>query len=178
MPNHVVNKVYFDGEQKTIDTLLETIKPDTGNLGEIDFEKIIPMPEELHCEARSPHTPQQEANYKKYGYYDWYDWSWDHWGTKWNAYDQYPEGCRLSFHTAWSTPEPVIKRLSEMFPDVEITVEYADEDIGSNCGTYCYLAGNKESEAEGDFEFAAEMWGCLEDYEFNEETGEWEYKGW
>lgn len=172
MPNHVINKVYFTGEQEAIDTLLKTIKGEGENW--IDFEKIIPMPAELHCEARSPHTPQQEANYKKYGYYDWYDWSCDHWGTKWNAYDQFEYG----FSTAWSTPEPVIKRLSEMFPEVEVIVDYADEDLGNNCGSYSYKAGELTSISDGDFEFAASLWDCLDEYEFNEETGEWEYKGW
>ena len=37
-------------------------------------------------------------------------------------------------HTAWSAPIPVIKKLSEMYPNIELTLEFADEDLGQNCG--------------------------------------------
>jgi hypothetical protein len=84
---------------------------------------------------------QHIAAYKECGYTDWYQWSCDQWGTKWNASDSSLIGEQLSFKTAWSTPQPVMGQLSKMFPDVEIKVEYADEDVGSNCGSYAFLKG-------------------------------------
>lgn len=65
------------------------------------------------------------------------------WGTKWNACEPKaePDEGRCSFDTAWSCPEPVLVELSKRFPDDSITVTYADEDIGSNCGTFALKAG-------------------------------------
>lgn len=60
------------------------------------------------------------------------------WGTKWNACDQEHdiEAGTAEFETAWSCPEPVLKALAKRFPDDEIAVQYADEDIGSNAGEF------------------------------------------
>lgn len=59
------------------------------------------------------------------------------WGTKWNALGSAvdAENGTVRFDTAWSCPIPVFEALSEMFPQEVLTVTYADEDIGSNCGT-------------------------------------------
>ena len=81
-------------------------------------------------------------NYMKHGYLTWYDWRLDKWGTKWNAYNHVYHGLgEMEFETAWSTPEPVMRALSVKFPNVEITVRFADEDIGTNCGEYSYKNG-------------------------------------
>lgn len=64
------------------------------------------------------------------------DWSRANWDTKWNSYDfeLTNDGCK--FDTAWTHPYPVIKKLSELFPNDEIEILYADEDIGYNLGHY------------------------------------------
>jgi hypothetical protein len=64
-------------------------------------------------------------------------------GTKWNAYEPeaFPEEGRCQFDTAWSCPTGVLVKVSERFPEDTITVTYADEDIGSNCGTFTLKAG-------------------------------------
>jgi hypothetical protein len=101
-------------------------------------------------------------NIKKYGYKDWSDWNIDNWGTKWDAHDPYVETTddeiMLEFTTAWSTPEPVFLKLAEQYPDLMINIDYADEDMGFNCGTYSYADGNWEYQI-GDLEFACLMWG-------------------
>jgi hypothetical protein len=81
------------------------------------------------------------SNKKKYGYETWRDWRIDNWGTKWNAYSVDVTDDVITFDTAYSTPLPIIKKLSEMFSEVEITVEYADGDIGYNCGRYVFENG-------------------------------------
>lgn len=65
------------------------------------------------------------------------------WGTKWNACrpTAEPSEGRCQFETAWSCPKGVFLKISERFPDDAITVAYADEDIGSNCGTFTVLGG-------------------------------------
>jgi hypothetical protein len=82
------------------------------------------------------------TNFIYYGFTDWYGWSCHNWGTKWNAYAT-ERNCDniISFETAWSTPEPVIKRLSEKYPNNKFALKYADEDTGGNCGRYVYKNG-------------------------------------
>lgn len=81
------------------------------------------------------------ANYKECGFCYWYDWQNASWGTKWNAYGQpkdgYPEDTTVyRFDTAWSHPIKLIGMLSKRLPDVTFSVKFADEDTGSNCGSY------------------------------------------
>ena len=106
-------------------------------------------------------------NIEEHGYTTWYEWCIAKWGTKWNAYSQSEEDDHISFQTAWSTPFPVMLTLSEMYPDVELIVEYADEDYGSNCGMYRLKAGElvEEDIPEGDEaqKWACNMWG--DDYD-------------
>jgi hypothetical protein len=65
------------------------------------------------------------------------------WGTKWNACEQSasPDEGKAQFETAWSCPEGVLIELSKRFPEDRIEVTFADEDIGSNCGTFTLKAG-------------------------------------
>jgi hypothetical protein len=73
---------------------------------------------------------------RQFGHCSWYEWSRDHWGTKWNAYNQSRIDERtIQFDTAWSTPMPIWEKLSEMFPDTVLSIRWADEDFGSNTGT-------------------------------------------
>lgn len=78
----------------------------------------------------------------KYGATDWYNWSVNAWGTKWNAYDiKVVSDNVIEFDTAWSTPVNVFTKLSELYPEVEFSVEYADEDLGNNVGIYVLKNG-------------------------------------
>lgn len=93
MPNHVTNKLTIYGDENKIKECLSAIKgiwkdyPKENNR-RIDFNKIIPMPEEIK-NTQSPNRDEKQAKelIKKYGYADWYDWSIANWGTKWNAYN-------------------------------------------------------------------------------------------
>lgn len=99
-------------------------------------------------------------NIKRYGERDWYDWSIKNWGTKWNAGDTVVYSDFIEFQTAWSTPIPVFVELSKRLKNVEINVDYADEDIGSNCGSLLIINGNvHQFEPDNPREFACNMWG-------------------
>lgn len=102
-------------------------------------------------------------NVAKYGHMTWYGWHLEHWGTKWDAYEIEEAECygdyiHIEFQTAWSTPQEVIKTLAAQYPDLTISVDFADEDLGSNCGSYGFLEGTYW-ERVGDFDFACELWG-------------------
>ena len=90
-------------------------------------------------------------NYTKYGAISWYEWSIQSWNCKWNAMNTESErlseeNARISFQTAWSAPHPVIEKMAEMFPDVQIMHRWADEDIGRNVGEREYRNGETEYE--------------------------------
>lgn len=86
---------------------------------------------------------QMLRNYRACGFLHRMDFARQAWGTKWNAYDQdIPDDhSSAQFDTAWSTPMPVFVALSKKFPTERIAVMFADEDIGSNCGTFTLLNG-------------------------------------
>jgi len=87
-------------------------------------------------------------NWRACGYLHSMDFNRKVWGTKWNACEPEadPVAGTCQFETAWSCPTGVLVKVSERFPDDAITVTYADEDIGSNCGTFTLKAGKAISE--------------------------------
>lgn len=101
-------------------------------------------------------------NILQYGADSWYDWCCENWGTKWNATNTYiVDDNEIEFSTAWSCPVNIFKELSRQFSGVEIVVEFADEDIGSNCGKITFLNGEIEEyiDMDGDTDFALEVCG-------------------
>lgn len=261
MPNHVMNRVHLIGEQSRIDEILEAIRYDDGEIGSIDFNKLIPMPESLkmtsgsieddainvylsamnpmnfrlaHKEKMPPRAmeeliarllyahsilsvdiklTQEEAeaivkrysteeeemtldkfldigkqyisNLMQYGATSWYDWCCREWGTKWNSFSTEPmEDNTLLFHSAWSRVFPVITKLAEMYPDIDIEYKWADEDFGCNVGRASFSGGKVTSDEWPDscskeaYELAAEVWGgTTEEFglQYNEETQNYEY---
>lgn len=120
-----------------------------GTIHQDDLENIPRKSEDAFLRQRSDIRPKEWKlgkaawnNIRLYGVPTWYGWRNQHWGTKWNSYGygeaevNYQEGDALNFLTAWSAPHPVMEKLAEMFPNVEIEHEWADEDIGHNCGRY------------------------------------------
>ena len=147
MPNHITNIVAVSGDESRVQSMLKEIQTDEYGVGSVDFNKIIPMPDDV------------DSHY----------WRIANWGTKWNSYGYtadtgFKDG-KLTFLTAWSAPHPVLEKLSEMYPDIKFEHEWADEDIGMNCGRYVYFDGERieeyypESSRER-IEFAARVMDC------------------
>jgi len=127
---------------------------------QFDFEQILPVPQALHDtvkgsfsdpDEQAAHAQQMASNVIKYGYQTWYEFCNNVWGTKWNAYDISVSDDSIRFDTAWSTPQPVIAKLSELLPDLKIRVDYADEDISANCGYYIYEGGELSEDVNMDY---------------------------
>lgn len=84
------------------------------------------------------------SNISKYGHKDWYGFNIAYWGTKWGAYEgEWVSDNCVEFETAWSFAYPIVEKLSQMFPDVEIEFEYADEDSSYNTGTGKIINGEE-----------------------------------
>ncbi len=118
---------------------------------------------------------QMLRNYRKCGFFHNMDFARQAWGTKWNAYSQDVDvdAGTAKFDTAWSCPRPVFIALSKLFPEAEIEVQFADEDLGSNCGQFTLKAGEVTAND------IAPRWGSQTD----EQKVKWrayaiEVKGW
>lgn len=149
-----------------------------GTREDADLENIPIEAEKAFLRMRTDITPAQWAlgktayeNQSKYGAPTWYEWSINNWGTKWNAYECMPcdfidSPAELSFWTAWTAPHPVLQRLSEQYPKLTLIHEWADEDIGMNCGRREYHDGLPEEEYYPDGEeataFANSLWNLDE----------------
>ena len=152
---------------KLYNNFLEIYK--LGQEGDVDLFTIPEQSEKAFLDMRKDIDKKTWAlgkaacrNIQQFGHSTWYSWCTCNWGTKWNAYDfNYSEGS-LSFHTAWSAPLPVLRKLAELYPEIGITHEWADEDIGHNCGRNVYRGGRLTEEfipADGReaYEFAASV---------------------
>ncbi len=184
MANHITNRIVIHADDIKVRKILETIKNDKIGLGSIDFDKIIPMPDNIF----RGDLGQEEM--EQYGENNWYDWSVEHRGTKWNAYGYesfvpYEGGNTIEFLTAWSRPEPVVIKLSQMFPDAQFQHAWADEDIGSNVGEILYQNGEEMEydvpipHSKEAYEMAAEIHDIeLSDFGlfFDEKSRSYEYK--
>lgn len=175
MPNHVRNVLKFknlkeDDKRFILDLICSPVEDAAGGVTlHIDFDKIIPEPkEESEClEKYKVNKDVHIEEFKDRSWFNWYDWHCDYWGTKWNAYDSYSivnkSSITFVFHTAWSMPYPIIKRLRVLGYDFDI--RWADEAWGSNCGKIRYKASEQdwqeawEEEAYKDpVTFAQRLW--------------------
>lgn len=202
MPNCVRTRLTFNGEKNRVAEIKELVKT-TGKddegmeyTNEFDFNKVVPMPEELdivssssgECGMRylilkdkhliswtdddrsfmermekqkekNPNRFNEDielgkkylSNISKYGYKDWYNFRCAKWGTKWNSSEAewIADNC-VEFETAWGFCYPIVKKISEMFPDVEIVFCFADEDedCGSNTAYGRMISGNETYDTE------------------------------
>lgn len=152
-------EIYQLGTKRTKEELLNI--PEKSEQAFLKYKKDI-KPEDWELGR------QAYRNVLQYGYPTWYEWACNNWGTKWNAcgYDQntdYSNGDKLWFQTAWSAPHPILQKLSEQYPDIRFTHEWADEDLGVNCGRREYFGGECQDrfypqDGKEALEFAARIW--------------------
>lgn len=164
MPNNIYNIVTFDCSHERAKEILDAVRDDDYGPGSIDFNKLIPMPEDVYT------GPLGEKEQKLYpGEKNWYGWSIENWGTKWPAYgsDTLPKiEDALVFKTAWAAVPKIIETLSKKFPDVEVGYSWADEDFGSNTGMVTFKNGDAQSiyippdRSPEAYEFAAAVFGA------------------
>jgi len=129
MPNWCYNRVevYIEDEEE-VKRWKETVE---SKESKFDFNKIVPMPEELEGTVKGTnHVPSEELK-EKYGADNWYDWSINNWGVKWNVYplsedeiDDNGDYIQYTFDTAWGPPHEIFYALRRKFPDVSISWFY------------------------------------------------------
>jgi len=140
MPNWCENRVTVSGKSEEVKRLVEFVGK------EFDFQKVLPMPEELEDTTSPIRTKGENVNMTperqkelldKYGFDNWYDWRISNWGTKWNLQPQDVEVlveddfCEFKFLTAWSPPVGICEKLRELFPDLTISWFYDEPSMES-----------------------------------------------
>lgn len=208
MPNWVKNRMFINGDDALVEIVLNTILNENEEVdfnkiipmpSSLDVEssskatlgyKIITHTGDKHDVFKFAKMTKEEQdkcielgniykeNLEKYGHTDWYGWRLDNWGTKWNACDTFNDGTYVEFSTAWSAPLEIYNALAKMFPNIEISFDWADEDAGYNVGS-----GNLDdgklyySELEGGskeaFELYMEIWQTEDFYIWDDEKQEY-----
>lgn len=147
MPNWAENQLIISGDTESIQALRAFIAG-TNNRGEhlpFDFNKVIPIPEELDL-TTSPNNINAQAMMDKYGYADWYDFKCTRWGTKWNlseveVIETDDNVLEMRFDTAWSPPEGIILQLSILFPELHFELWSCDPACDWGFHMVCDLGG-------------------------------------
>ncbi len=145
MPNWCENDLYVVGTN-LVDLMNFRILVETKDL-EFDFEKIVPYPPEF-----------KGMDYEGYPYTLFNsggrDWCVNNWGTRWNACEVVVEfgDDRLIYHfeTPWSPPIPIVDKLAELFPNLDITLEYFEGGMGYQ-GCLKYVKGELVSEEQNKY---------------------------
>lgn len=162
MPNWCSNYLQISVEYPSqLEVVIQGI---TGNKEQpFDFNRIIECPEEL-TESKAPNTKNPSEMKAKYGFTDWYEWRVFNWGTKWNASDvelriESPTNLVITFSTAWSPPEPIIKKIAQLYPFASLLLEWEEE--GGYYGSSEYEKGIMlyEESAEMDCAYRIKKWG-------------------
>lgn len=99
----------------------------------------------------------------------WYVWNNKNWGTKWDCYDvriandvdtvleslahlegEQFGGSAIYFDTAWAPPMPVVQKIVEQYPELEIELTFMDEDMfGGGGGRFLFKKGKLVESRDG-----------------------------
>ncbi|OIO63826.1 hypothetical protein AUJ83_00580 [Candidatus Woesearchaeota archaeon CG1_02_33_12] len=170
MPNWCCCTLNISGDKRERNKFKEFAKGKTrrGDLKVLCEDKFIPYPK-LWADMDRDYPGNGKVKYgtkeydiklakykKKYGKdkdgfnSGGYEWCKENYGTKWGFCD--PQialdskyDLEYSFESAWSPPEPLIKKMSEMFPKLEFSLTY---DEPGNCygGETTFAKGKIKSE--------------------------------
>lgn len=155
MPNWCENDLTLRGPG-----LKEAIEQLGGNGEPLDFNTLIPYPEEFDQKDKEaamreawwakadPETRDKYPLIKDGFNSGGYEWCVQHWGTKWNAncdkggwnFSPTAATALLSFSTAWSPPMPVIAALAARFPQLTVQLRYYEAGVGFS-GRLTYRKG-------------------------------------
>ena len=158
MPNWFYFTVNVSGEKKDVKQFVENVKGskqfDTEGR-EFDFNHFIPQPENIY---RDNLSTDKEKELKSQGLPSWYTWNNENWGTKWNAVcdDEFSSSVEgfvseheYSLRTAWAFPTPVIKKMIEMYPDLDFCI--VGEEESQEYGVYIVSSEEIWEEEEPSF---------------------------
>lgn len=141
MPNVCVGYLTIDCPDYVFEEIKNYVQGDDSIF---DFDKIIPMPDDIYKGLLGPEEK------KIYGESNWYDWSLKNWGTNWNAMESELDGGTYMLETAWSSCSPVIAALAKHFPEAILRYSYSESGC-EFCGVEEYRNGVLTYSLEGDY---------------------------
>ena len=163
MPNHVDNDLRIQGSGKRIQEFLDFAK---NNDVMLDADKFIPYPEKYKEQDAKAIIAARDHKAGLVAFEDYikvkdgfnsggYDWCVANWGTKWGIYDcsvvkTTATSTLLNFSTAWSPCLPVIRKMSEMYPDLTFTLRYYECGCGFK-GVYKVRGGEVIEDMSGQY---------------------------
>ena len=149
MKKYVRTKLVFTGTEETLKPLMQKLTSADGS-APISFAAIIPLNdagmEESWGVSREPEELDSILCHN-------------------NTVLEY------SFDTLEKAPLPVFRKLAETYPGYHMTIKFASEEYGENCGIYESKEGEKELsflEPDDPFVFACEIWDVDPDEEMQE----------
>lgn len=134
MPNHCFQSLKIRGNPLQIKEMF-------ANVGEDDLlisaNKIIPYPAKYKKLDEQAKTEHAKGNYSfKSGFTSGgHAWCIENWGTKWGLYNFGPvsfadRSATLIFNSAWSPGSPIIRALSENYPNFRFELTYEEPGFG------------------------------------------------
>jgi hypothetical protein len=146
MPNWCNNTIQLESGKPIRELLSPYLNQIDDGGYEFDFNKIIPIPEDLNVSSERGTDNEElkkiyESNMEKYGFQTWYDFCVNKWGTKWiGSGDFNYDDTSFTFETAWSPSLPITEELAKKLEGDETFIHnYIEEGMGF-CGKF--IAGN------------------------------------
>lgn len=157
-----------DGEDNNLAEISSFLSTEETKLS---FDKVIPYPEKFRLLDDAARNWENEQKFLKdsgaIDHINWgdfpkdgynqggYEWCIENWGTKWNALRttiEYNNDYQIIYHfqTAWNPPTPVVLKLSKLYPENEITLEYYEMGM-QFCGSMRVKNGAILDEAESKY---------------------------
>jgi hypothetical protein len=149
MPNWCYNNLEVRGEPQELRKFIEAMRytgPQPENSHDRidwDINQFFPIPKELEETTASfghaqddAHAEKMKANQEKYGVQDWYEWAHANWDSKWGAcrvefderdIDTSATSYYIKFESAWSPPVGLIRKVSELFPNLIFSMHCTEE---------------------------------------------------
>lgn len=147
MPNWVENELEVTGPPGKLLEFKEKARGKPHGYGEdgevkaLCEDNFIPYPERFRELDRVTHGyeqahPDDWQGRPKDGFNQGgYEWCCENWGTKWGfchveLAEEAPGRLFYTFDTAWSPPEPLIRRMGTMFPELTFELTYYEAGMG------------------------------------------------
>lgn len=129
MPNWITNHLYVSGEPQRIKEFTDMLFKKEEQ--EVTFNNFVPQPQNIFNGNLG--RKEREMCEEK-GIPNWYDWNISNWGVKWDAsytdiYHINDDEIHIRFETPWDGARPVYQKMSELFPDLQIKVEFNCESM-------------------------------------------------
>ena len=188
MPNWCQNTLFVSGDKKSLDIFRERAKgrvqsynsfrgdewpafeqvrlhalistpPDGGEVSEISFHRLYPVPAATRAAPYDPGTLKRvfdalgfvKSQHPVAGY----NWESNNWGVKWGARDvvvSHGDGTlSYDFNTPWGPPVGLLHKVAKDYPTLSFYLSYNEPGMGAE-GEYSFSLGALQEEGHWDME--------------------------